>query len=157
MKVNKECFHFSWLSLIAAVGSFHAGCSQHEHMGGVCMCATGIKQSYVYHTSSFFWYLHEHRHVHSLKIRQCTTHSVDNSTQRERGYIEDCSWKEVNFCIVLQVLHNLKSVMTSKTMDGPKTWLGGTKTNKTKTWKNKMSVETNRMCSLSLLCMWSLI
>lgn len=67
------------------------------------------------------WYLHEHRHVHSLKIRQCTTHSVDNSTQRERGYIEDCSWKEVNFCIVLQVLHNLKSVMTSKTMDGPKT------------------------------------
>lgn len=84
-------------------------------------------------------------------------HTVLTTAHRERGYIEDCSWKEVNFCIVLQVLHNLKSVMTSKTMDGPKTWLGGTKTNKTKTWKNKISVETNRMCSLSLLCMWSLI
>lgn len=129
MKVNKECFHFSWLSLIAAVGSFHAGCSQHEHMGGVCMCATGIKHSELCLSHLFFWYLHEHRHVHSLKIRQLVyyTQCWQQHRERERGYIEDCSWKEVNFCIVLQVLHNLKSVMTSKTMDGPKTWLGGTK------------------------------
>lgn len=127
MKVNKECFHFSWLSLIAAVGSFHAGCSQHEHMGGVCMCATGIKHSelclshlvllgtYMNIAMSIVWKLGS------------VLHTVLTTAHRERGYIEDCSWKEVNFCIVLQVLHNLKSVMTSKTMDGPKTWLGGTK------------------------------
>lgn len=48
------------------------------------MCATGIKQGHVLYHNSFFWYLHEHRHVHSLKIRQCATHSVDNSTERER-------------------------------------------------------------------------
>lgn len=93
IQVNKECFHFSWLSPIAAVGSFHAGCSQHEHMGGVRMCATGIKHSYVLYHSSFFWYLHEHRHVHSLKIRQCATHSVDNSTERARERGVGAYWK----------------------------------------------------------------
>lgn len=57
------------------------------------MCATGIKQSLVLYHNSFFWYLHEHRHVHSLKIRQCATHSVDNSTERARERGVGAYWK----------------------------------------------------------------
>lgn len=72
------------------------------------MCVIGIKQSYVLYYNSFFWYLYEYRYVYSLKIRQCVIYSVDNSIKRRRereregwGYIENCSWKEVNFCIYL--------------------------------------------------------
>lgn len=63
------------------------------------MCVIGIKYSYVLYYSLFFWYLYEYCYVYSLKIRQCVIYSVDNSIEREGwGYIENCSWKEVNFC-----------------------------------------------------------
>lgn len=114
------------------------------------MCATGIKHSYVLYHSSFSWYLHEHRHVHSLKIRQCATHSVDNSTERARERGVGAYWKLqlergqfLHLLIAkLKIGNDFKNNWWTKNMNRshphPK---------KIKTRKNKMSVYTHRKCS----------